>query len=503
METLSAADQRGVRSRQSEAIAQRAGELGRHALELRRAGKAHEAARVLREAVRLAPDHAGLVGNLGNALLAAGERAAAIVALERACALEPGLGQLAYNLGKALLDEGRLADARAAFERALALGSIGTYAVEAHALVNLGRLDEVEGKLEAAAEHWRRAAEVAPRLARPHYLLARVGRLVDRAPLEALAAAPDTPAAERVEAHFGLGYALERDGRFAQAFEHFERGNRAKRALVPRFDPAGHERELELIVQTFDVGFFRQLRPAHASDAPIFVVGLPRSGTTLVESILAAHPEVAARGERREIARLARSWRAGFPATARAIPLEERHSAAESYLRAIDLPRGARRATDKLPGNYVHLGLIAMLFANARVVHCRRDPLDTALSLYCQLFEGDALGFSYDLEHIARVIRAYLRLAEHWRACLPLQMLELDYEELVSDFEGGARELVRFAGLGWDPRCLSRASGGAVHTASAWRVRAPVDASSIGRWRRYADGLAPLREALAASSARS
>jgi tetratricopeptide (TPR) repeat protein len=471
----------------------RAGELGRHALDLRRAGRAREAVLVLREAVRLAPRHAGLAGNLGNALLAAGERAAALAVLEQACALAPASGQLAYNLGKALLDDGRLAPARAAFERALALGG-----VEAHARVNLGRVDEIEGELEAAAAHWLRAAEVAPRLARPHYLLARVGRLVERAPLEALAAAPDTPASERVEAHFGLGHAFEREGRFAEAFEHFARGNRGKQALLPRFDPDGHEAALERVRRAFDADFFRGLRPAHASDAPIFVVGLPRSGTTLVESILGAHPAVAARGERLEIDRLARSWKGrGYPESARAIPPAERHAAAEAYLDALALPAGARRGTDKLPGNYVHLGLVAMLFANARVIHCRRDPLDTALSLFCQLFEGDALAFSYDLEHVARVVRAHRRLMEHWRACLPLAMLEIDYEELVADVERGSRTLVRFAGLEWDARCLARSLGGAVHTASAWRVRAPVDASSVGRWRRYAHQLAPLRESLA------
>ncbi len=477
----------------------RAAELGQRALALKREGKSREAVQTLREAVRLAPRHAGLVGNLGNALFASGARAAAIVALERACALAPGSGQLAYNLGKALLDEGRLGPARAAFERALALGG-----VEAHARVNLGRVDEIEGKLEAAAGHWRRAAEVAPRLARPHYLLARVGRLVERAPLAALAAAPETPASERVEAHFGLGYALERVGRFAEAFEHFAQGNGEKRALLPRFDPAGHEREIERVVQAFDADFFRGLRGAHASEAPLFVVGLPRSGTTLVESILAAHPAVAARGERREIDRLARSLRGrGYPERAREIPLAERHEAADAYLRVLDLPPGAQRATDKLPGNYVHLGLIAMLFPNARVLHCRRDPLDTALSLFCQLFEGDALAFSYDLEHIARVVRAHQRLMEHWRRCLPLALLEVDYEQLVRDVEGGSRELVRFAGLEWDERCLSRSNDGAVHTASAWRVRAPVDASSVGRWRRYAAELAPLRAALAAPALRS
>lgn len=472
----------------------RAAELGQRALALRREGKPGEAVQALREAVRLAPRHAGLAGNLGNALFASGERAAAIVALERACELEPGSGQLVYNLGKALLDEGRLGPARVAFERAVALGG-----VEAHARVNLGRVDEIEGRLEAAAEHWQRAAALAPRLARPHYLLARVGRLRDRAALDALAAAPDTPAGERVEACFGLGYALEREGRFAEAFERFARGNREKRALLPRFDPAGHEREIERIVQAFDADFFRALRPGHASETPIFVVGLPRSGTTLVESILAAHPAVAARGERTEIDRLARSWRArGYPESAPEIPFAERHAAAEAYLHTLEVPPGAQRATDKLPGNYVHLGLIAMLFPNARVVHCRRDPLDTALSLFRQLFEGDALAFSYDLEHIACVLRAHQRLMQHWRACLPLALLELDYEELVHDVERGSRALVRFAGLGWDERCLARSRNGAVYTASAWRVRAPVDANSVGRWRRYAAELVTLREALVA-----
>lgn len=474
----------------------RAAELGARALDLRRLGRHAAAVELLRAAVRLAPRHAGLVGNLGNALLACGEGPEARRLLARAAALDPSSGLLAYNLGKARLDAGEFDQARAAFERAIALGG-----VEAEARVNLGRVHEIEGRREEAAEEWRHAAELAPALARPHYLLARIGRLEAHAPLERLAEGPDTPPEARVEACFGLGYAFEHEGAFARAFAWFERGNAQKRALLPPFDPAAHEARLAALARGFSAKFLRSVPGAHPSELPLFVVGLPRSGTTLVESILAAHPAVAARGERLELEREVRALaRQRDPERSAELPLAERRAAAERYLAALAIPPEARRATDKLPGNYVHLGWIALLFAQARIVHCRRDPLDTALSLYTQLFEGDSLAFCYDLGHIARVTRAYQGLMAHWRAVLPLPLHELDYEDLVRDVEPASRALVASAGLEWDERCLARSSKGAVLTASAWRVRAPIDTRSIGRWRHYERELAPLRAALEAAA---
>lgn len=471
----------------------RALELGRRALTLRRAGQPGEAAALLRQAVALAPRHAGLLGNLGNALLASGAQQEALRVLARAAALEPHSGALAYNLGTAELAAGALDSARASLERALALGG-----VEAATRVNLGRLAEIEGRREAAAEQWQQAAELAPGLARPHYLLARIGRLADRRPLERLAAASDTSPEARVEACFGLGYALERAGDCAQAFAWFERGNALQRARLPAFDADAHEAELARLARVHDAELFRAHPGAHPSEAPLLLVGLPRSGTTLAESILAAHPAVAARGERRELELLARALRLrAEPERAASLTLAQRHAAAERYLTALALPPGALRATDKLPGNYVHLGLAALLIAGARVVHCRRDPLDTALSLFTTLFEGEALAYSYDLATIARVLRAERRLMAHWRAHLPLPIHALDYEALVADVEAGSRALVSFADLPWDPVCLARPAAGAVFTASAWRVREPVDARSVGRWRRFARELEPLRALLA------
>lgn len=472
-------------------LEERALELGRTAQGLRKRGRTHEAVRLLREAVRLAPGHAGLVGNLANALRSVDGRVAALPLLVRACELDPASGLLAYNLGTTLFEVGRLSEARGALERALALGEI-----EAQVRVNLGRLDEVEGRLESAAEHWQRAAELAPDLARPNYLLARIGRLRARAPLEKLVSAAETPPSARAEAHFGLGYQLEREGDFARAFEHFRRGNALKASTLAAFDPRGHHAEVERLMRVFEREFFAARPGLHPSAQPIFIVGMPRSGTTLVESILATHSEVCAGGERTDINRLVRSLRPrGYPEIAADLPAAELTTAAEAYLAGCNRP-SALRATDKLPGNYAHLGLVARLFAQARIVHCQRDPLDTALSLFCQLFEGTALSFSYDLAHIAAVLRAHDALMAHWRAVLPLDLHVVAYEELVSDPEAHSRALFRAVGI--EPvNQESRGQGGPVFTASAWRVRGPVDQRSVGRWRAYARELEPLRAALA------
>jgi tetratricopeptide (TPR) repeat protein len=475
----------------SASIQQRALALGAEARALRRAGKNREAAHKLDEAVRLAPQHAGLTGNLGNTLLALGERTRALLLLGRACELDPSSGRLAYNFGTALLDARRFQKARVELEKASRLGG-----VEAEAHVNLGRLDEIEGNLVRAAEHWQRAAECAPGLARAHYLLARVGHLRDRGPLERILAASETPPSERLEAHFGLGYQLEREQDYTRAFTHFRRGNELKSGLLPRFDARRHRREVERLMRTFTRDFLAAQGGLHTSEQPVFIVGMPRSGTTLVESVCATHPSVQACGERPDIDRLARRLRVrGYPEELMSVAEEELVAAADAYLADADGPQ-ALRLTDKMPGNYVHLGLIARLFRHGRVIHCQRDALDTALSLYCQLFEGSRLAFSYDLVQIAAVLRTYWALMAHWRAVLPLALHELDYEELVSDHETQARQLSAALGLEAAEATGARGSGASVLTASAWRVRGAVDRRSVGRWRLYEAELEPLRRAL-------
>jgi hypothetical protein len=242
--------------------------------------------------------------------------------------------------------------------------------------------------------------------------------------------------------------------------------------------------------------------------APLFIVGMPRSGTTLVEQILSRHSEVFAGGELPTV----NSFHDAMLHKARAewgykgadfgfwplIPVEIINSAGTAFVQFIAGRAGGHpvRFTDKMPGNALYLGLIAMMFPNARVIHVRRHPLDTCVSCFFQRFRTGQR-FSYRLDWLAQYYRGYVDVMEHWRKVLPLDMLDVRYEELVKDPEHGARKLIEFAGLAWQDACLDPAgSSRDVKTASRWQVRQPVYTSSVERWRRYEAYLGPLIESL-------
>ena len=230
---------------------------------------------------------------------------------------------------------------------------------------------------------------------------------------------------------------------------------------------------------------------------------MPRSGTTLLEQILAAHPAVAAGGERDDLQLIAGAlggWLQRdepFPGVAAHLGVETARSLETHYRNRLEKAfPGGGRVTDKLPSNYLRLGLVAAVAPGTRVVHLRRDPMDTGLSCYFTHF-GRGQSFACDLTHIGHAYREYTRLMDHWRAVRPLPMLELTYEDLVADPETRVRQLLAFLELPWDPACLEfHRQEAAVRTASLWQVRQPLYASSVGRWRRYARHLEPLRRAL-------
>jgi hypothetical protein len=241
---------------------------------------------------------------------------------------------------------------------------------------------------------------------------------------------------------------------------------------------------LDAIISRFDVSHFRAVRGAgHPSERPIFIVGMPRSGTTLVEQILASHSMVFGAGELGEIPRIAAdlsSFEAGGIL-----------AAAQRYLDSLGriAPTEAQRVTDKLPVNYRHLGVIATLFPNARIVHCRRDPRDIALSCFIEMFNIRDLDFT-DLEGIAHAIVEEARLMQHWRTVLPVSIFELDYAQLVMHLEIESRRLVEYCGLPWEDHCLSfHRTERNIDTPSRWQVRQPIYSSSAGRWRNYAHQL--------------
>ena len=236
---------------------------------------------------------------------------------------------------------------------------------------------------------------------------------------------------------------------------------------------------------------------------PVFIVGMPRSGTTLIEQILVSHPRVFGAGERQEFSEGVAKIRApngqGYPEAVPTLPSEQLRRLGQTYLNSVQsmAPR-AERITDKMPENFRFLGLIHLALPNAHIIHASRDPRDVALSCFSIDFAEDHLPFTYDLSELGRYIRAYQVLMEHWRKVLPARViLNVQYEELVEDLEKGARRIVAHCGLEWDDACLDfHRTERVVQTASATQVRRPIYRTSVGRWREYGDLLKPLLEVL-------
>ncbi len=242
------------------------------------------------------------------------------------------------------------------------------------------------------------------------------------------------------------------------------------------------------------------------SDVPVFIVGMPRSGTTLVEQMLASHPAVFGAGERLELLHAIERLGAGrlggvpFPEAAWTMSADELRRLGSEYVAALrSLAPSAARITDKMPSNFRFVGLIRLILPNARIIHVSRDPVDTCLSCFSKLFSGEQ-SFTYDLAELGRVYRAYQRLMAHWRATLPEgAMLEVSYEALVQDFAAEVRRIVAYCGLPWEETCLKfYETRRPVHTASMTQVRQPIYASSVGRWRPDRALIRPLLEALEA-----
>jgi len=495
-----------------------------------------EAAEMFRRALDVDPSSVIAHANLGVVLRALGDIDEAEASCHRALELDPGYINARVGLGNIYLIKRDFAAAAKVFgdvvesdtnDRAAMLG----YAT---ALAGLGRVGEAveaarrlreafsdwapgihclgaryteQGRLEDAVTLFRKAIELDPAHVDSYYMLAEAGQIVD-APwlgrLEQMAADTGIEADRRVLANFTLG--LTRQSEPAKAFTYFTTGNRIRRQILNdhlglRFDAEAHDRFIEEIEAVFSSDFFSHRAGwGNHSEIPVFVVGMPRSGTTLVERICAAHPDVMGVGELKEVggivSRVEAATRLSFPRAVQSIPRETVAAAADGYLSSVrSLAPGESRAVDKMPFNFLYLGLIATLFPRARIVHCVRDPRDTALSIFKQNFT-DPLPWTTDLSDIGHYMKAYCRLMDHWRQVLPVQMLEVTYERLVAEQDQESRRLIEFLGLPWDGTCLNFHEGvGAVQSASKWQVRRPIYGSSVGGWRQAAEQLRPFDRA--------
>jgi tetratricopeptide (TPR) repeat protein len=505
------------------------------------AGKVGEALELIDQALEISPCHVAARMSLGNALLRSNRVADAVTAYERVVELKPDLAEGYFNLGNALQLLGRLQDAVDAYNTSLRLKPdyAKAYNNLGNALRTLGRMEEALETYDLAIS--RRTIGFEAALENKALLLKALGRVAESLQTtdEALAFDPNSVAAwhirvqlkkfapadaeidameavlagreqrlcleDRARLRFALGKACLDAGDAERAFAHLSEGNRLKRSALT-YDSEATARGILEIARTFTPDLMARLAGAgDPTQAPVFIVGMPRSGTTLVEQILASHPEVHGAGE----LTLLRDVVGGVSVSAPEGPADYSRLLAQleprdlAFLgsryaeRLCALAPGKRRVIDKEPLNFLYCGLIHLILPNARIVHCRRNAVDTCLSCYTKPFVGE-LGFTYDLRELGLYYRRYEMLMAHWRTLLPPAcFIEVDYEALVEDLEGEGRRLLGFCGLEWHEACLAfHQTRRHILTASATQVREPLYRTSVGRWKSYARYLEPLLGAL-------
>ncbi|MGI9333970.1 MAG: tetratricopeptide repeat protein [Gammaproteobacteria bacterium] len=470
---------------------------------LERLDEAHHS---LRRALELRPDNAKGLRLFGRICKQLDESDRAIEAFRRYLELEPGDVQIWCELGSALSARGRIAEAVEAIGHAQTLEPDSPRVVYATGLAQL-----IQGDTEAARATLHRAGELMPDSpevwfnvaktrrfgAEDEDTIARVASIAERRTLAPMSEA---------HLHFTLAKMHDDRDRPEQAFEHYRKGNEIMRARS-RFDPREIPDKVERSIATYTPALFARLAGlGSASELPVFIFGMPRSGTTLVEQILASHPSVHGAGELTRFPELAVRSAAlvggdlEYPESMQALGEDVASALCEDYLALLrSFSADALRVTDKLPGNYLYLGAIALLFPKAKLIHCRRSPMDICVSNYTQLF-ADGMPFSYSLKDLGDTYRAYERMMAHWRAVLAgpaVSIYEVDYETLTAEQERVSRELIAFCGLEWDDRCLHFYDNDrAVNTASNWQVRQPIYRSAVARWKRYEPWLGELEQAL-------
>jgi tetratricopeptide (TPR) repeat protein len=467
-------------------------------------GRNEEALRRYSQAILLKPDYADAWSNLGLAMAGLNRLGGAIGYYRRALAIDPCHTGAHYNLANALAAQSKIDEAIHHFKRALALQPD-----HADAHNDLANALAMRGDFERATAHYERALAIAPNHIRAHFNRAEIrtfgGGDPALAALEALARRSDVPPGQQPMVHFALAKALEDTGDYARAFEHLRTGNTIKRKQIS-WDEAAVARLFARIPEVFDRPLLERFAgQGYASPAPIFVLGMPRSGSTLIEQILASHPQVHGAGELPDLQLAAAAVlntgdrRLEFPEYGPALDAHTLKRIGEDYCERLQTRTAGSRArvVDKLPENFLRIGLIRLALPNARIIHTVRNPIDTCVSCYSRLFAGGQ-HFTYDLAELGRYHRRYSALMDHWRAVLPQDaILDVAYEDVVDDLEGQARRLLDYCGLPWDDRCLSfHTTRRAVKTASAAQVRQPLFRRSLQRWRRFEAGLGPLLVAL-------
>lgn len=474
--------------------------LGRIALAAKRQG---DAERLFRRAVELAPDFAGALSDLARLYKEQNRFDEAMEYCERVVALEPASAQSHFQLAATLAPAGLTYRAIESYERAIELKPrfAGAHLGLGHTLKTVGRQDQ-------AIAEYRECIRLRPDNGESYWSLANLKtyRLSDEdvVAMKKSLARDDLTDQSRVNFLYAMAKAYEDRGDFGHAWECYEQGNGIQRRNE-RYDPVQTEVLHDAVIKVFDERLLQEKSNRGNDDAsPIFIVGLPRSGSTLIEQILASHSEVEGTSELpyvgRVITSLSRNRADGvnYPEAVRELSGEHFHRLGGDYLELARLHRteGKPRFIDKMPNNFPAVGFLHLVLPNATIIDARRHPLDSCLSCYRQLF-AKGQTFTYDLIDIGEYFLEYERVMDHWHAVLPGKVLTVQYEELVGDFEGQVRRLLEHCALPFDEGCLRfYETDRPVRTASSEQVRQPIHTRSIGFWRNYDDRLDQLKEVL-------
>lgn len=491
----------------------------------RQKGQVQQALDLLGRAAAHAPKDGDVVGAYGGALAEAERWGDALEWLERAEQLAPNDSVVRFNLaqayqrlqrpdravillrllvqevpddpeiwtvlGAALNDLGRTSDGTDALRRALALDPGA-----ADARNELGNIYIESGRFEDGAREFRLALERKPTLTGAIWNLTRTRRYTsaDRQEIDTFAEAlvnADLAPRKRADVQFSLGKVCEDCEDYPEAIVHYEKAN-ALLAEECGFDAASREQEVDRVIADCTLARLASFEALGSmSEQPVFIVGMPRSGTSLVEQVVSSHSRASGAGELfdlpRLVSELGKRFGTEYPGFLTMLTESDAADSAASYLHALRTQAefSSIRITDKLPGNFNFLALICALFPRSRVIHCRRNAMDVGLSLYTRPFSGGH-EYSYRLSDIAAEIMAYQRLMAHWSVVCPLSMYEIQYEALIENPEPEMRALIEFCGLDWEPECLDfHRTERRVRTASQWQVRQPIYGTSVERWRRF------------------
>ena len=498
-------------------------------------GQAKEAVAPLRQATELRPDSAAAWFHLGQAQSSTFNTGGAVAALKKAVQLDPQNPDAHAQLGVAFLNHGlapkavrHLVAARRArpnspdlannlalaqrligdydaalvtYDESLRLRPGDPYALAGQAEIHETRknYDRVREILEPAVAKPDVNPHIASVFARCSKRLGRQAEAVDV--LKRVIGRPDTPRHFHCMLDFSLGQVYEDLGEYDLAFAAYREGN----DLYPKdFDSEDFHRLNTSLIESFSAERLRAMpRSTVESDLPIFIVGMPRSGTSLIEQILASHPEVFGAGELQDIIRHVNGLhrrigtRRRYPECADEITAAVLDEVARAYLERVrEMAPDARRVTDKMPHNFMHLGLISRLFPGGRVIHCRRNPLDTCLSCYTTQL-SPVHNYATDLASLGIAYREYRRLMDHWKAVMDVPILDVVYEQVTAEQEAQSRRLVDFAGLEWNDACLAfYETKRLVNTASIDQATKPMYRTSVARHKRFEKHLGPLIETL-------